>query len=145
VTPVQSISETDIMPASHANTSYANILCQLMPTVCREACAMKEYLGVPFERRNDGAFLLCQCQYLLKVLQRFGMEGCKRCATPCMPKRTINEESTDMSNTTFPYRGRSAVCSIFQITRVPSSHSQLECWAAPWMHQVLRMLSLASE
>jgi hypothetical protein len=37
VTPVQSISETDIMPASHANTSYANtsyanILCQLMPT-----------------------------------------------------------------------------------------------------------------
>jgi hypothetical protein len=33
VTPVQSISETDIMPASYANTFYANILCQLMPTV----------------------------------------------------------------------------------------------------------------
>jgi hypothetical protein len=33
VTPVQSISETDIMPASYANTSYANILCQLMPTI----------------------------------------------------------------------------------------------------------------
>jgi hypothetical protein len=33
VTPVQSISETDIMPASYANTSYANILCQLMPTM----------------------------------------------------------------------------------------------------------------
>jgi hypothetical protein len=32
VTPVQSISETDIMPASYANTSYANILYQLMPT-----------------------------------------------------------------------------------------------------------------
>jgi hypothetical protein len=31
VTPVQSISETDIMPASHANTSYANILCQIIP------------------------------------------------------------------------------------------------------------------
>jgi hypothetical protein len=33
VTPVQSISETDIMPGSYAITSYANILCQLMPTV----------------------------------------------------------------------------------------------------------------
>jgi hypothetical protein len=33
VNPVQSISETDIMPASYANTSYANIICQLMPTV----------------------------------------------------------------------------------------------------------------
>jgi hypothetical protein len=32
VTPIQSISETDIMPASYATTSYANILCQLMPT-----------------------------------------------------------------------------------------------------------------
>jgi hypothetical protein len=34
VTPVLSISETDIMPASYANTSYANILFQLMPTLC---------------------------------------------------------------------------------------------------------------
>jgi transposase InsO family protein len=31
VNPIQSIS--DIMPASYATTSYANILCQLMPTV----------------------------------------------------------------------------------------------------------------
>jgi hypothetical protein len=37
VTPVQSISESDIMPASYANTSYANLLCQLMPTTGTKA------------------------------------------------------------------------------------------------------------
>jgi hypothetical protein len=45
VTPVQSNSETDIMPASYANTSYANILCQLMPThllARSQACRAKK-------------------------------------------------------------------------------------------------------
>jgi hypothetical protein len=65
---------------------------------------MKEYLGVLFERRDDGAFVLSQLQYLLNVLQRFGMEDCKPCATPCMHKNTIDEASTDMSYTTFPLR-----------------------------------------
>jgi hypothetical protein len=37
VTPVQSISETDIMPASYANISYANILRQLMPIFCADS------------------------------------------------------------------------------------------------------------
>jgi hypothetical protein len=32
------------------------------------------------------------------------MEDCKPYATPCMPKKTTNETSTDMSYTTFPYR-----------------------------------------
>jgi Reverse transcriptase (RNA-dependent DNA polymerase) len=50
---------------------------------CPDDGAMKEYLGVLFERRDDGAFVLSQRQYLLNVLQRFGMEDCKRCATPC--------------------------------------------------------------
>jgi hypothetical protein len=66
---------------------------------------MNEYLGVLFEHRDDGAFVLIQRQYLLNVLQRFGMEDCKPCSTPCMPKKTIDEASTDMSYTTFPYRG----------------------------------------
>jgi hypothetical protein len=35
---------------------------------------MKEYLGVLFERRDDGAFVLRQLQYLLNVPQRFSME-----------------------------------------------------------------------
>jgi hypothetical protein len=72
--------------------------------VCREAGALKEYLGVLFERHEDGAFVLSQRQYLLNVLQRFGMEDCKPCATPCMPKKSIDEASTDMSYTTFPFR-----------------------------------------
>jgi hypothetical protein len=61
-------------------------------------------LGVVFERRDDGAFVLSQRQYLLNVLQRFFMEDCKPCATPCMPKKTIDEATTDMSYTTFPFR-----------------------------------------
>jgi Reverse transcriptase (RNA-dependent DNA polymerase) len=52
-----------------------------------DAGAMKEYLDVLFERRDDGAFVLSQRQYLLNVLQRFGMEDCKPCATPCVPKK----------------------------------------------------------
>jgi hypothetical protein len=65
---------------------------------------MKEYLSVLFERRDDGSFVLSQRQYLLNVRQRFGMEDCKPCATPCEPKKTIDEASTDMSYPTFPFR-----------------------------------------
>jgi hypothetical protein len=60
-------------------------------------------LGVLFERRDDGAFVLRQYQYLLNVLQRFGMEDCKPFATPCMPKKTIGVASIDMSYITFPF------------------------------------------
>jgi Reverse transcriptase (RNA-dependent DNA polymerase) len=72
--------------------------------VCTDAGAIKEYLGVLFERRDDGAFVLSQRQYLLNVLQRFGMKYRKPVATPCVQKRTIDEASTDMSYTTFPHR-----------------------------------------
>jgi hypothetical protein len=71
--------------------------------VCTDAGAMNEYLGVMFERRDDGEFLLSQHQYLMNVLQRFGMEYCKPCATPCVPKKKTDEASSDMSYTTFPY------------------------------------------
>jgi Reverse transcriptase (RNA-dependent DNA polymerase) len=83
-------------------TELKNIIKGLF--VCTDAGAMKEYLGVLFERRDDGAFVLSQRQYLLNVLQRFGMEYCKPCATLCMPKKTIDEASTDMSYITFPFR-----------------------------------------
>jgi hypothetical protein len=105
---------------------------------------MKECLGVLFERRDDGAFVLSQRQYLLNILQRFGMEDCKPCATPFMPKETIDEASTDTSNTTFPFR--EAVGSLLYLaTHTRPDISRLECWAAPWLHQVLRMLSLSSD
>jgi hypothetical protein len=47
-------------------TELKNIIKGLF--VCTDAGAMKEYLGVLFERRDDGAFVLSQCQYLLNVL-----------------------------------------------------------------------------
>jgi Reverse transcriptase (RNA-dependent DNA polymerase) len=53
-------------------TELKNIIKGLF--VCTDAGAMKEYLGVLFERRDDGAFVLSQRQYLLNGLQRFGME-----------------------------------------------------------------------
>jgi Reverse transcriptase (RNA-dependent DNA polymerase) len=83
-------------------TEAKNIIKGLF--VCTDAGAMKEYLGVLFERREDGAFLLRQRQYLLNVLQRFGMEDCKPCATPSVPKKTIDEASNDMSCSTFAFR-----------------------------------------
>jgi Reverse transcriptase (RNA-dependent DNA polymerase) len=79
-----------------------NIIKRLF--VCTDAGAMKKYLGVLFEHRDDGAFALTQRQFLLNVLQLFGMEYCKPCANPCMPNKTIDEASTDMRYTTFPFR-----------------------------------------
>jgi hypothetical protein len=95
---------------------------------------MKEYLGVLFERRDDGAFVLSQRQYLLNLLQRFGMEYCKPCATPCMAKKTIDEASTDMSYTTFPFREAVGSLLYLALTLVLTSHSRLECWVVPWLH-----------
>jgi Reverse transcriptase (RNA-dependent DNA polymerase) len=83
-------------------TELKNIIKGLF--VYADAGAMKEYLGVLFDCCDDGAFVLSQRQCLLNVLQRFGMEDCKPCATPCVPKKTIDEASTDMSYTTFPSR-----------------------------------------
>jgi Reverse transcriptase (RNA-dependent DNA polymerase) len=81
-------------------TELKNIIKGLF--VCTNAGAMKEYLGVLFDRRDDVAFVLNQRQYMLNVLQRFGMEYCKPCATPIVYKKTIDEASTDMSHTAFP-------------------------------------------
>jgi Reverse transcriptase (RNA-dependent DNA polymerase) len=88
-------------PSVEEMTELKNIIKGLF--VCTDAGAMKESLGVRFERREDDAFVLSQRQYLLNVLQRFGMGDCKPCETPCVPKKTIDEASTDMSNTTFPF------------------------------------------
>jgi hypothetical protein len=69
-----------IGPIVEEVTELKNIIKGLF--VCTDTGAMKEYLGVLFERRDDGAFILSQRQRLLNVLQRFGMEDCKPCATP---------------------------------------------------------------
>jgi hypothetical protein len=58
--------------------------------VCTDAGVMKEYLGVMFERRDDGTLVLSQRQYLLSILQRFGVEECKPCETPCVPKEMMD-------------------------------------------------------
>jgi hypothetical protein len=47
-------------------TELKNIIKGLF--VCTDAGAMKEYWGVLFERRDDGAFVLSQRRYLLHVL-----------------------------------------------------------------------------
>jgi hypothetical protein len=98
--------------------------------VCTDAGAMKEYLSVLFERRDDDAFELSQRQYLLNFLQRFGMEHCKRCATSCVPRKQIDEASTDMSNTTFPYR--EAVGSLLYL----STHKDVKVFVQNCLHCV---------
>jgi hypothetical protein len=73
-------------------TELKNIIKGLY--VRTDAGAMKEYLGVLFERRDDGTFVLSQRQYLMNVLQRFGMEDCKPCATPCPRNLLMKKEPT---------------------------------------------------
>jgi Reverse transcriptase (RNA-dependent DNA polymerase) len=50
-------------------TELKNIIKRLF--VCTDAGAMKEYLGVLFERSDDGAFVLSQRQYLLNYTSTF--------------------------------------------------------------------------
>jgi hypothetical protein len=60
---------------------------------------MKEYLDVLFERHDDGTFVLSRRQYLLNILKRFGLDDCKPCATPCVPKKMMGAENTDTIDT----------------------------------------------
>jgi hypothetical protein len=69
-------------------TELKNIIKGLF--VCTDAGVMKEYLGVLFERRDDGAFVLSLRQYLLNVLQRFGMEDCKPCCYALLRMRPLS-------------------------------------------------------
>jgi Reverse transcriptase (RNA-dependent DNA polymerase) len=89
-------------PSVEEVTELNNIIKGLL--VCTDAGVIKGFLGVLFERRHDGAFVLSQRQYFLNVLQRFGVEYCKPCENPCFPKNTIDVASIDMSYTTFPFR-----------------------------------------
>jgi hypothetical protein len=59
-------------PTVEEVTELKNIIKGLF--VCTDAGAMKKYLGVLLERRNDGTFVLSQRQYLLNILQRFDMD-----------------------------------------------------------------------
>jgi hypothetical protein len=72
-------------PSAEEVTELTNIIKGLF--VCTHAGAMKENLVVLFELHDDGAFVLSQRQYLLNILQQFGMEYCKPCATLCVPKK----------------------------------------------------------
>jgi Reverse transcriptase (RNA-dependent DNA polymerase) len=130
-------------PSVQEVTEIKNIIKGLF--VCTDAGAMNEDLGVLFERRDDSAIVLSQRHYLLNVLQRFGMEDCKLCATPCVPKKTIYEASTDKSCTTFPYR--EAVGSLLYLST--HTHPEISFTARmlrrAMLHQVLRMLSLSGD
>jgi hypothetical protein len=65
---------------------------------------MKEYSVVLLERRDDGKFVLSQRQYLLNVLQRFGIKECKTCATPRVLKKAIDGAIAETSYATSSYR-----------------------------------------
>jgi hypothetical protein len=74
-------------------TELNNIIKGLF--VCTDAGAMKEYLGVLFERRDDGAFVLSQRQYLLNVLQRYGIKiASRKQPRACPRKRLMKQLST---------------------------------------------------
>jgi hypothetical protein len=79
VTPVQSISKTNIMPASYANTSYANPLCQLMPTTRMAGAPMFQVVQHP-ELDTLGLvaildFLKKRARYLRLVAQNYKADG----------------------------------------------------------------------
>jgi hypothetical protein len=90
---------------------------------CTDAGELKEFLGVRFQRRDDGAFLLSQAQYLKNVLGRFRMQNSKPFQTPANLK--INLDPVDgLLDSSFPYR--EAVGSLLYLathTRPDISHT----------------------
>jgi hypothetical protein len=50
------------------------------------------YLGVLFERRDDGKFVLSQRQYLLNLLQRFGWEIASRVQLCACPRKRLMKQ-----------------------------------------------------
>jgi Reverse transcriptase (RNA-dependent DNA polymerase) len=67
-------------PSVEDVTELKNIITGLF--LCTDAGAMKEYLGVLFERHDDGAFVLSQRQYFLNVLKRFGIGRLQAVSNP---------------------------------------------------------------
>jgi hypothetical protein len=53
---------------------------------------------------DNDTFALSQRQYLLNILQRFGMDDCNPCATPCVPKKMMDAQNADTIDATFPFR-----------------------------------------
>jgi hypothetical protein len=77
---------------------------------------------VRFHRRDDGAFVLSQAQYLKNVLER-GMQDSKPCQTPANLKIKPDPED-GLVNSSFPYR--EAVGSLLYLathTRPDISHT----------------------
>jgi Reverse transcriptase (RNA-dependent DNA polymerase) len=90
---------------------------------CTDAGELKEFVGMRFQRRDDGAFVLSQAQYLKYVLERFGMQDSKPCQTPANLK--INPDPVyGLLDSSFPYR--EAVGSLLYLatqTRPDISHT----------------------
>lgn len=56
---------------------------------------VKNLLGMEVERTQDGSIFIHQSRYILKLLKRFGMEGCKPIDTPMAPRLEASEEEFD--------------------------------------------------
>jgi Reverse transcriptase (RNA-dependent DNA polymerase) len=70
---------------------------------CTYAGELKEVLGVRFQRRDDGAFVPSQAQYMKDVLERFGMQDSKPCQTPSNHKIKPDPEDGHVDSSS-PYR-----------------------------------------
>ena len=55
---------------------------------------IRKFLGINFERKEDGSMTMDQTKYLNEVLTRFGMEECNPRSTPCELKPSQSDDKT---------------------------------------------------
>jgi hypothetical protein len=83
----------DIIIASNDQKGTQKIKQELMSKFrMKDLGKLKNFLGIEFEDK-DNEIVMKQTKYLMKVLQRFGMEECKAKDTPCEMKLEFTEEN----------------------------------------------------
>ena len=54
--------------------------------------SLTSFLGIKFERRNDGSFNMTQPALIDKIIEATGLENCDRNFTPAAPNQTLGKD-----------------------------------------------------
>ena len=72
--------------------------------ILTQQASLSEYLGIKFDRLDDGAFNLTQCGLIQKILVAAGMEDCRPMFTPASPIALGSDPEGEPMSETWNYR-----------------------------------------
>lgn len=89
-------------------TKDKNNLCDLLKSQfdCKHLGSLKDCLGIKVHRdKNRGMLILCQSEYIKKLLFRFGMSDCKSISSPMAINCKLEKPNDNcLLEETYPYR-----------------------------------------